>query len=81
MLIENFKVLPNLELKMTSSFGKFAIPEFDEPERVLSLSGDTQSVSQHLKNVRTVFSKTLTVHSRFAVNGFLKTLKIHECDV
>ena len=72
-------MLPNLELKMTSSFGKFSISEFDESERVLSLSGDTLSVSQQLKNLRIVFSKTSSV--LIGCEWFLKTLKIHECDV
>ena len=66
---------------MTSSFGTFALSEFDESDRVLSVSGDTNSVSQQLKNLRTVFRRTPSVRSWFTVNGFLKTLKIHECYV
>ena len=35
--------------------------ELNESERVLSLSGDTKSVSQQLKNLRTVFRRTPSV--------------------
>ena len=45
--------LPHLELKITSNFGKFGIS--DESKHVLSLSGDTNSVSQKLKTLRKVF--------------------------
>ena len=45
--------LPHLEMKITSNFGKFGIS--DESKHVLSLSGDTNSVSQKLKTLRKVF--------------------------
>ena len=47
------EVLPHLELKITSNFGKFGIS--DESKHVLSLSGDINSVSQKLKKLRKVF--------------------------
>ena len=57
------EVLPHLELKITSNFGKFGIS--DESKHVLSLSGDTNSVSQKLKTLRKVFrSMILMSYSR-----------------
>ena len=51
------EVLPHLELKITSNFGKFGIS--DESKHVLSLSGDTNSVSKKLKTLRKVFRSTI----------------------
>ena len=52
-------MLPNMELKITSNYGKFGITKFNEPKRVLTLSGDTSIVSEQLKELRLVFELVL----------------------
>ena len=56
------EVLPHLELKITSNFGKFGIS--DESKPVLSLSGDINSVSQKLKTLRKV-SRSMIFNQNF----------------
>ena len=53
-LYHEFQLLQDLEVKITSNFGKFAISESIEPVRVLSLSGDTHHVNQELQELRFV---------------------------
>ena len=51
----------NVLLKITSSYGKFETSGSDEPKRVLSLSGDKNSVSQKLKYLRKVFMHMISL--------------------
>ena len=82
---QNIQSLSNVELKITSNFGKFEIPESGEPKRVLSISGNIDSVSRKLKHLRKVFG-----YMKFSLNETrmpsnyrkLKTFsKIYKCDV
>ena len=60
---QNIQLLENVELKITSNFGKFGISE--SGERVLSLSGNIGSISQKLKYLRKVFGGSVLSSRNF----------------
>ena len=47
-----FQLLPYVELKIASNFGKFGTSESVELQRVLSLSGDSYYVNKQLQQLR-----------------------------
>ena len=74
-----FQLLPYVELKIASNFGKFGISESAEPQRVLSFSGDTYSVSKQLQQLRNGL-KYCKLISRIE-HQFDDPLKIYKYDV
>ena len=84
MKSQNIQSLSNVELKITSNFGKFEISESGEPKRVLSLSGNIDSISRKLKHLRKVFGYRISLNETRTPSSYwkLKTFsKIYKCDV